>query len=69
MSVPFKLQIHVHGFSIDNCRKTHFNSILKLFLLFAARIFNYHVDFTHVSSAQNSMYRLEVNEFAFFVNQ
>ena len=31
MSIRFKMQIHVHGFSIDNCRVTHVKSILKLF--------------------------------------
>ena len=31
ISIRYRMQTHVHGFSVDNCRKTHFNSILKLF--------------------------------------
>ena len=57
------MQSHVHGFSVDTCRKTQFDPQV-VHLLFVARIFLDHVDCFHVSSAQNPMYRLKVNEFA-----
>ena len=44
--------------------KTHPYPLFKLFnLLFVARILKDHVNFIHVSGAQNPMYRLKVNEF------
>ena len=58
------MQIHVRGFSVDNCCKSHSYSFLKLFnLLVVARIFEDHAIFIHVSGAQNPVYRLKVNEF------
>ena len=59
------MQIHVHGFSVDNCCKSHSYSFLKLLnLLVVARILKDRVNFIHVSNAQNPVYRLKVNEFA-----
>ena len=45
--------------------KTHSYSFLKLFKLVGCvtRIFKDHVNFIHVSGAQNPVYRLKVNEF------
>ena len=58
------MQIHVRGFSVDNCCKSHSYSFLKLLnLLVVAIIFTDHVNFIHVSGAQNPVHRLNVNEF------
>ena len=58
-----KMQMHVHGFSVDDCCKSHPYSFLKLFnLLVVARIFKDHVNFIHVSGDQNSAKRLKVNK-------
>ena len=47
--------------------KTHSYSFLKLFnVLVVTRIFMDHVNFIHVSVAQNPVYRLKVNEFTVF---
>ena len=65
ISIRFKMQIHVHGFSVDNCRKTHFNSILKLFsCCLWQESLRTTWTFNHVSSVQNLLYRLKVDEFA-----
>ena len=54
ISIRSKMQIHVHGFSVDNWLQDSSQTFLKLFnLLVVARIFKDHVNFIHVSRAQN----------------
>ena len=59
------MQIHVRGSSVDNCLQDSFLLVSQVIinLLVVTRIFKDHLNFIHVSDAQNPVYRLNVNEF------
>ena len=55
----------LHSFVFEDCHKSFFQFDPQVVnLLVVARIFKDHVNFIHVSNAQNPVYRLKVNEFA-----